>query len=72
MVHLGQAIRMRCYNPGLITAIFLFLPVGGAALWAMHSGTGISPSFDVLGFGVALAIHLAIMLHVALGLRRSS
>ncbi|MFZ4717336.1 MAG: HXXEE domain-containing protein, partial [Chthoniobacterales bacterium] len=40
LVHLAQAVRLRRYNPGLITAVLLFLPVGGLALAAvMKSGS---------------------------------
>ncbi|MFZ4717039.1 MAG: HXXEE domain-containing protein, partial [Chthoniobacterales bacterium] len=40
LVHLAQAVRLRRYNPGLITAVILFLPVGGLALAAvMKSGS---------------------------------
>jgi hypothetical protein len=70
-VHVVQAIRMKGYNPGLITAILLFLPVGGLALWAIHAAGTISPAYDVLGFGTAIAIHLAIVAHVVIRMRRA-
>jgi len=71
LVHVAQAIRMRCYNPGLVTAILLFLPISGWALWAIHAKGKLSPAYDVLGLGVALAIHLAIVAHVLFRLRRT-
>lgn len=37
IVHVAQGIRLMGYNPGLITAVLLFLPIGGAALWAIHA-----------------------------------
>jgi len=33
--HIGQAVREHAYNPGLLTAIVLFLPVG---VWALSVG----------------------------------
>ncbi|MEM6916472.1 MAG: HXXEE domain-containing protein, partial [Verrucomicrobiota bacterium] len=33
LVHLAQFIKLRCYNPGLITALILFVPLGGFCLW---------------------------------------
>ncbi len=71
IVHVVQAIRMKGYNPGLITAILLFLPVGGLALWAIHAAGTISPAYDVLGFGTAIAIHLANVAHVVIRMRRA-
>jgi hypothetical protein len=70
-VHVVQAIRMKGYNPGLITAILLFLPVGGLALWTIHAAGTISPAYDLLGFGTAIAIHLAIVAHVVIRMRRA-
>jgi hypothetical protein len=71
IVHVVQAIRLRSYNPGLITAILLFLPVGGLALWAIHATGTVSLTYDVLGFGTAIVIHLAIVAHVVIRLRRA-
>jgi hypothetical protein len=71
IVHVVQAIRMKGYNPGLITAILLFLPVGGLALWTIHAAGTISLAYDLLGFGTAIAIHLAIVAHVVIRMRRA-
>ncbi|MER2509494.1 MAG: HXXEE domain-containing protein, partial [Amaricoccus sp.] len=35
LAHCGQAVAMRRYNPGLITAIVLFIPLGVATLWVL-------------------------------------
>jgi hypothetical protein len=72
VVHVAQAIRLRGYNPGLVTAVVLFIPVGSAALWALHVSGKISPAYDALGLGSAIAIHLAIIAHVLIRLRRAS
>lgn len=71
IVHVAQAIRLRGYNPGLVSAVLLFFPVGGAALWALHATGKVSPAYDALGFGSAIAIHLAIIAHVVIRLRRA-
>lgn len=71
LVHLAQAIRLRGYNPGLITAIFLFLPLGGWALAAVMGTGSATLGYHLLGLGSALAIHLAIVAWVFLNLRRS-
>ena len=61
VVHVAQAIRLRRYNPGLITALLLFLPVGGSALWAITAAGRVAPGYHLMGLGSALAIHLAIV-----------
>ena len=60
-VHVAQAIRLGRYNPGLVTALILFLPVGGLALWAITRTGRVTPGYHFLGLGSALAIHLAIV-----------
>jgi hypothetical protein len=66
LVHIAQAVRMRCYNPGLGTSIILFFPASIWAIWALSdSGTG----FHVLGVAVGLAIHGLIIAHVFRRLR---
>jgi hypothetical protein len=61
LVHLAQAIRLRIYNPGLITALVIFLPLGGFALWRFRH---IAFSYHLLGAGIALLIHLLIVAYV--------
>lgn len=70
VVHLVQAIRLKGYNPGLITAVILFVPAGGMALREIHAAGTVTPVFHVLGLGMAVAIHLAIAAHVVIRLRR--
>lgn len=62
IVHVAQAIRMRRYNPGLATAIVLFVP---ASLWALMALSGSGTCFHVLGLAVGLGIHGLIVAHVA-------
>lgn len=62
--HVGQAIHYRRYNPGLATAVILFFPAGGYALWEI-SGTGKAPlAFHILGLALALGIHALIVGYV--------
>lgn len=59
--HVVAAIALRRYNPGLVTALVLFLPVGGLALWVLQTT---KPSFrdHAIGIGVGLGVHLAMFL----------
>jgi hypothetical protein len=60
-VHIAQAIRMRCYNPGLVTSIVLFLPASIWTIWELsNSGAG----FHILGVATGFAIHGLIIAHV--------
>ncbi|SMD14150.1 HXXEE domain-containing protein [Rhizobium sp. RU36D] len=64
LVHLAPAIRMRMYNPGLVTAAVLFLPVGIWALIAVSAAPGVTVAHHALGLASALFIHAAIVAHV--------
>ncbi|MBZ9918135.1 MULTISPECIES: HXXEE domain-containing protein [unclassified Mesorhizobium] len=61
LVHVAQAIRMRSYNPGLITAIVLFVP---ASIWSILTLSGSGTGFHILGLTVGLLIHGLIVAHV--------
>lgn len=64
LVHIIHAFVFRGYNPGLGTALALFIPFGGYALWQVQSAGGVTPTFHVVGLVTAIAIHAAILLHV--------
>lgn len=70
LVHLAQALRLKRYNPGLITATFLFLPLGGWALAAVMRTGSATVWYHLIGLGSALAIHLAIVAWVLHNLTR--
>lgn len=61
MVHIASTIALRCYNPGLATAILLFVPVGGYTIGQIQLAGGGTPGMHAIGLGVAIAIHLAIV-----------
>lgn len=61
VVHIAGALRTRSYNPGLVTAIVLFLPAGSYALWHIEaSGAGTQPD-HLIGLGIAVAVHVLIV-----------
>lgn len=68
LMHLGPAIGGRGYNPGLITALVLFLPIGGACV--AITGAGATLTEHAIGLGCAVAVHALIVVHVVLRLRR--
>lgn len=65
--HIGPAVAKREYNPGLLTAVLLFLPLG---VW----GLALIPADDwvwhATGLGAAVAVHVAIVIHVVRRLKR--
>ncbi len=60
ILHVVGAAALRGYNPGLITAVFLFIPLG---VWALTEVAGV-PGVTVTQHLVALA--LAVVLHAGL------
>ncbi|HEX5848835.1 MAG TPA: HXXEE domain-containing protein [Rubrobacter sp.] len=63
VVHVVGTVVLRAYNPGLWTAIILFLPLGIYSLFMLNSaGAGVWA--NVLGILVAVAIHAAILVHI--------
>ncbi|MCQ0986929.1 HXXEE domain-containing protein [Jiella marina] len=64
LAHIGQAIRLRAYNPGLVTAVLLFLPVGLLAAFTVGAEPTVTTTHHVVGLLVAVAIHAAIIVYV--------
>lgn len=61
--HIAHAIIFRTYNPGLITAIFLFLPFSIYTLWQIQQAGGGTAWFNGIGILVAVAIHAVIIVY---------
>ena len=62
-IHVVQAIISRGYNPGLGTAITLFLPLGGYGIAAIDQAGGGTFLTHMTGAAAAIAIHVAIIVH---------
>jgi hypothetical protein len=65
VAHCAGALRFREYNPGLATALAIFLPLGGFTLHAIQA----SLTQHLAGLGVAIAVHAAIAIPVLHRLR---
>lgn len=70
LVHIVPALVTRRYNPGLVTSAVLFLPLGGTALWQVAATGQAGLGYQLLGLGVAVAVHLAIVGYILLRRRR--
>jgi hypothetical protein len=64
VVHIVHAIVFRRYNPGLFTALVVFLPLGVVTLVLIDRAGGGSITSHSVGLITAVAIHAAILLHV--------
>jgi Protein of unknown function with HXXEE motif len=61
-LHIVQGGLRREYNPGLVTAILLFLPAGG---WCVaHVGREAGLVSHLIGIAVALGVHVAVVIPV--------
>jgi hypothetical protein len=63
IVHILHAVIFRKYNPGLVTAIVLFLPLSAYALQTIQRAGGGATEMHITGLLIALAIHAALVLY---------
>jgi hypothetical protein len=64
VVHILGAVATRIYNPGLVTAVVLFLPASGFAIYELQRTGEVGWEYHVLGLLIAIAIHVAIVAYV--------
>jgi hypothetical protein len=62
--HIIPAIVKRQYNPGLVTSLFVFLPVGVLSAEIVSRAANSSLQYHLLALGVAIAVHATIIVHV--------
>lgn len=62
--HIVPAILKRQYNPGLVTSIVVFLPVGLLSTYLVSCAAGCHLQDHLLALGVAIAVHGTIIAHV--------
>ncbi|MEM6749735.1 MAG: HXXEE domain-containing protein [Planctomycetota bacterium] len=60
-VHIIAGVKLRSYNPGLLTSVVLFVPVGGACIAELQRQGHGALAMHATGVGVAVAIHAAIV-----------
>jgi hypothetical protein len=63
VAHVVAAAKWRQYNPGLWTALTLFVPVGAWALWRVSGEPDVCWVHHVVGLAVGVGIHIAIVLY---------
>ena len=62
--HIVPAILKRRYNPGLVTSVLVFLPVGVISTYLVSRAAGCDLQDHLLALGVAIAVHATIIAHV--------
>ncbi len=62
--HIVPAILKRQYNPGLVTGVTIFLPVGVLSTYLVSRAAGSHLQDHLLALGVAIAVHGIIIAHV--------
>lgn len=72
LVHVVVAVAMRRYNPGLVTALCLFLPFGAWTFVAVTKSSGLGVGGHVIGIVVAVLVHAVIVVTVRLRTRDAS
>lgn len=60
-VHLLAGIVRRESNPGLVTALVLFLPLGGAAWWTLQRATGLGAAGHMFFAALVVLEHVLIV-----------
>jgi hypothetical protein len=63
LIHIAGTAASRAYNPGLWTAIALFLPLSTLSLWQSGLNSSIDWRYHAFGLAVALVIHAAIVVY---------
>jgi len=62
--HIVPAVIKKQYNPGLLTSVVLFLPVGLLSATVVSRAAGCDVQDHLLAFAVALGVHVTIIVHV--------
>lgn len=57
VAHVAPAVATRSYDPGLVTALVLFVPLAGATLWTARREWGASRGALALGFAWGALAH---------------
>lgn len=71
IVHIVTSIRMRRYNPGLWTSVFVFLPLGIYIIYLINKQSGAGWLYNVIFLVVTILLHAMILINVRRQRRRS-
>jgi hypothetical protein len=71
LVHIITSIRLRRYNPGLWTSVFVFLPLGIYIIYIINKESGAGWLYNVIFLVVTILLHAMILLNVRRQRRRA-
>ena len=63
LVHIVSGIRLRKYNPGLWSSIFLFLPFGGYIIYLITAQYGAGWLYNIIFLIVVILLHAMIFIN---------
>jgi hypothetical protein len=72
LIHIVHAALFRCYNPGLATAILLFLPASFYGWEEIRVAGGAKPAMQAMALFLAIALNAGAILLAVRGLRSAS
>lgn len=64
VLHVAGAAVLRAYNPGLATAVVLFLPLGGWALVTVADAPGVTAAQHAVALALAVVLHAGLAVFV--------
>lgn len=64
LVHIATAVATRAYNPGLWTAILVFVPFSVWAAIEISDASGAGVGWQLAALGFAIGVHAVIALHL--------
>lgn len=69
IIHIIAAVRLRGYNPGLVTSLVVFLPLSLSTIFATSD---VDAGFHYAALGLAVLVHVFIVAHILLRIRRTA
>jgi hypothetical protein len=63
LVHIITSIRMRRYNPGLWTSVFVFLPLGTYIIYIINIESGAGWLYNVIFLVLTILLHAMILIN---------
>ncbi len=71
IVHIVTSIRLRRYNPGLWTSVFVFLPLGSYIIYIINKESGAGWLYNVIFLLVTILLHAMILINARRQRRRA-
>ncbi len=63
LVHIITGIRLRRYNPGLWTSVFVFLPLGSYIIYIINKESGAGWLYNIIFLVVTILLHAMILIN---------